>query len=274
MTTTVVDRGASCAITESRVQVVPTVEAWESLWAEMHAHQEPVPAVPAVNFDEKVLIAAFRGDCPSGGYGLSVKAIGINKKNLSVNLLYTSPGKNCMSTMMITQPYEVVAIDRVDTKMMEVNVSSEKTDCDEGGSSGIGGPRPIPVEWEEVASGEYCGVGQEQSLLITDQASWEALWEQIGSIQSPPPKIPKVDFTEKALVALFMGERNTGGFSQQIEYMQLKNESLKVSIIHALPGKNCMVTEALTQPYLVVSIGKDYAVDPFFSVMNIGRDCD
>lgn len=268
-----VDQGVSSAIKDSRVQLIGTAADWEALWAEMNSHREPAPDLPVINFDEKVLLAAFRGECPSGGYGLKIESVSASRKALNVALTYTAPGPNCMSTMMITQPYEVVAIDRVKTKSLAVNVDSKQVDCEQTEE-----PEPTPftyaIKWEEVASGAYCGISEEKRMLIKDQNAWQALWEQVGSNRIPAPELPEVNFEEKALVALFMGDRNNGGYGQSIDRIEVEKERLVVRLVHSSPGKNCITTSAIVQPYTIVAVDKKYATDASFVKEKVVRDCD
>lgn len=276
LTSTTLNQGNSSAIHESRVQLISTAADWEALWAEMNAHREPVEELPKVNFEEKMLVAAFRGDCGSGGYGLEIQSVEGTKKALKVNVLYTTPGKNCMSTMMITQPYEIVTIDRVTSKAIQVNVEDKVIDCEEETILEEDEPTPFTyaIKWEEVASGAYCGVNEEKRMLIKDQASWIALWEQVGSTRIPPPELPKVNFEEKVLLALFMGDRSNGGYGQSIDRIEVEKERLVVRVIHGSPGANCITTSAIVQPYNIVAIDKKYAYDASFTIEKVKRDCD
>lgn len=275
MTCTPVTTGASSGIHESRVQLVTHADEWESLWKEINADRDTYPPQMTVNFEEKILVAAFRGDCANGGYGLSIQAVNAKKKALQVNLLYTSPGKNCMSSMMITQPYEIVAIDRVSSKSIQVKVNDKVVDCEEEEFDlPPNKPAPFPIKWKEVASGAYCGVNKEQRMLIKDQASWKALWEEVGSTRIPPPELPEVNFEESVLVALFMGDRNNGGYSQGLGRMEMRDGKLKVEVIETMPGANCITTSAITQPYLIVAIDREYGDEASFSVVKLAEDCD
>lgn len=266
--------GASSGIHAAGVQLIGTAAEWEKLWAEMTSPQSPPPALPEVNFEEKMLLAAFRGDCASSGYGLEIRALQAGKKHLTVSLRYTTPGPQCMLSSMITQPYEIVEIDRVEAQEIQVSVENKVIDCGEEAVIEELESGTEPVRWKEVASGAYCGYHEEKRMLILDQIAWQALWEQVGSNQIPPPALPEVNFDEKALVALFMGDRGSGGYGQSIKKMEMENGRLVVRLIHGSPGKNCISTMAIVQPYTIVAIDKKYAKDPSFAIEKVVRDCN
>jgi hypothetical protein len=66
----------------------------------------------------------------------------------------------------------------------------------------------------------------------------------------------EIDFEKYTLVVAFMGESLSGGYSNQIAHIEEKEESLKIRILEISPGKNCMVTMAITYPQHAVLIEK------------------
>jgi len=130
------------------------------------------------------------------------------------------------------------------------------------------------VQWTEIAQGSYCGVHEEQRVHITDEESWAKLWKEVGSNRIPPPDLPQVNFGEYSIVALFMGDRSNGGFEQGIEGMSMQGDQLIVKLTHVTPGNNCITTEAIVQPYNIVSIAKQYAKEVSFEVGDVTRDCN
>ncbi|MEO8434037.1 MAG: protease complex subunit PrcB family protein [Pyrinomonadaceae bacterium] len=74
-----------------------------------------------------------------------------------------------------------------------------------------------------------------------------------GDLQKLVPGLPNLlddFFNGRAVVAAFMGERNTGGYS--VEISRAPNGSIRV--IANTPPKNAMVTQVITAPFKVVSI--------------------
>jgi hypothetical protein len=93
-------------------QVVRTAEEWEASWAELTAGYEPVPAAPAVDFGEEMLLVAAMGERTSGGYTIEVEAAALDGGTLRARLVETSPGPTCATTQAITCPAAAVRVPR------------------------------------------------------------------------------------------------------------------------------------------------------------------
>lgn len=72
----------------------------------------------AVDFDDKIVIAVFAGQQPSGGYSVSISSIKRVNDNLLVSLKFSEPDNNASVTLALTQPYIMLATDRVDGKIV------------------------------------------------------------------------------------------------------------------------------------------------------------
>ena len=82
-----------------------------------------------MNFDQKLLIAVFRGGCPSGGYNIHIKDITVNNNELLINVICTNPGNNCRKTMALTQPYAIYIVKRTKLNIC-FSESIVVNDCD------------------------------------------------------------------------------------------------------------------------------------------------
>lgn len=95
----------------------------------------------------------------------------------------------------------------------------------------------------------------EQSLEVIDTAlKLEDVYSQINISIQPKHQIPEVDFNNQVIAALFLGEKNTGGY--HIVPVEVVNEDDK-TIIHykeVTPGPRDMVTMSLTQPFCIIKI--------------------
>ncbi|AJQ93138.1 protease complex subunit PrcB family protein [Gynuella sunshinyii] len=63
-----------------------------------------------------------------------------------------------------------------------------------------------------------------------------------------------IDFTTHKVVLVDIGQKNTGGYSVNVTDTESEEGYLKVTAVTSVPGKGCMVTSALTNPYVFVSI--------------------
>lgn len=64
--------------------------------------------------------------------------------------------------------------------------------------------------------------------------------------------VPDVDFASNRVVALFMGEKSSGGFSIAIESVREEKSKVIVKIKKSYPDG--MASMALTQPYVIAKI--------------------
>jgi hypothetical protein len=93
-------------------------------------------------------------------------------------------------------------------------------------------------------------------VLITDSAAWETQWQRTAGTRVPTPAAPAVDFSTSSVVAVYMGQQRSGGYSVEVTGAELTNGTLKVTVRQTSPGPGSMVTMALTQPYHLVRIPK------------------
>jgi hypothetical protein len=107
---------------------------------------------------------------------------------------------------------------------------------------------------ETLQQGAYSGVTERKAVLIADEAAWRAQWQQSAANQVPVPAAPPVDFSKNSLVAVYMGEQRTGGYSVRVTSAQLIDSTLVVTVQETRPSPGSMVTMALTQPFHVVRI--------------------
>ncbi|BAD39580.1 hypothetical protein STH595 [Symbiobacterium thermophilum IAM 14863] len=105
-----------------------------------------------------------------------------------------------------------------------------------------------------LARGTHSGITAQEAALITSLAEWEALWRRHASRFDPPPALPPVDFSRSSVVALFAGERPTGGYSLYITDVAPQGDSLRVTALELRPAPGRPVTQAVTQPYHVIAV--------------------
>jgi hypothetical protein len=108
----------------------------------------------------------------------------------------------------------------------------------------------VSVPFTELLSGENAKVSRRVNYLITSDEGLKELWKLIGTKSA----MPKVDFTTRAVVAVFAGEEKTGGHSIVVSKIEDSGTTRTVAISRTAPGEGCMTTQALTSPYQIVEI--------------------
>ncbi len=86
---------------------------WAAFWMQAHALMEPVPPPPAVDFDTEMLLVAALGTRSSGGHAVTIDSVA-RGTTLRVFVTAVAPGADCITTMAITWPVQVVRVPRFD----------------------------------------------------------------------------------------------------------------------------------------------------------------
>ena len=110
---------------------------------------------------------------------------------------------------------------------------------------------PIPSEniageLKVIAEGAHSPVTTAFVAVIRDTDTYAAL-RQVAS------NIPELDadfFKSNVVIAAFLGERNTGGYSVEIT----RDTDGKIRVAEKAPGKDMMVPQMITAPFKVVSL--------------------
>lgn len=107
-------RELNTGVTERKRDVIRSQEEWGAFWARVYAPLRPVPELPAVNFEESVIVVASMGERSSGGYAIDVDEVEQTDAGLRVVVRETSPGASCMTTAALTQPVVAVRVPRTE----------------------------------------------------------------------------------------------------------------------------------------------------------------
>ena len=103
----------------------------------------------------------------------------------------------------------------------------------------------VSDEVKELAGGSYGKIQEPFVAVVRDAETYAALREMIESL----PQLNAEFFKTHLVVAAFLGQRRTGGYSVQIA--RAANNRLRVS--STSPSSGSMTTQALTAPFRIVS---------------------
>jgi hypothetical protein len=87
-------------------RIIDNQAAWEAFWS---ARPDPVPQ-DSIDFSRDIVLCVFRGQKPTGGYGISVTSIQRRGDNITVSLEMSDPAPGSMLTQALTNPFAVYRV--------------------------------------------------------------------------------------------------------------------------------------------------------------------
>jgi hypothetical protein len=112
----------------------------------------------------------------------------------------------------------------------------------------------VEIKVEKEWKGNHCGYTEPDKLVIKTEDRWREVWEKMHRLQLPGPKPPAIDFKKNMVIAVFMGERKTGGYEIEITRIEERKKEIVVEVEEKEPPPESMRTMTLTQPYHIVVI--------------------
>lgn len=99
--------------------------------------------------------------------------------------------------------------------------------------------------------------------VVADDASFATLWLQHnGSSQQKP----EVDFNKQTVIAVFAGQKKTGGYDIEITKIVQTGKTLEVTYHESSPAPDSLTTQVLTSPSHLVTINLSKANGDFDTV--------
>jgi hypothetical protein len=117
-------QGVYSGYNESGGLIIDNENNFKTLWAQTTGGQ-----APDVDFDSKVVLAAFAGDKPTGGYSIQISEVVLDDEKITANITLITPGRNCAVASSITNPYHIISIDKQEMPIEFVSYD-EVEDCD------------------------------------------------------------------------------------------------------------------------------------------------
>lgn len=115
----------------------------------------------------------------------------------------------------------------------------------------------VVVPFETLDRGNYSGIDRAFERVINDNLPWRSFWRQLNANTDPMPDPPEVDFTDKTLIAVGLGDRPSGAYSVEIDTIRLVNGTV---VVHYTERRSCgIATAAITQPYHLVLVDRTTA---------------
>jgi hypothetical protein len=113
------------------------------------------------------------------------------------------------------------------------------------------GAPALPLRSIEKGSQSFVDTTKQVTARTADE--WKAVWKQ----HNPARPAPEVDFSRDMVVGIFLGSRNSAGFS--VEIVGVEKEASGGLVVHykeTVPGRGAVTAQIITSPYHLVAVPK------------------
>jgi len=108
-----------------------------------------------------------------------------------------------------------------------------------------------------IARGTFRTKTTSGRVVCRDSAAWQRLWEEhMAEDERPSP--PTVDFSTQAVIAVFVGQRPTSGWTVEITAAEVPNGGRstggRLTVSYRVRGPVGPAQDVLTSPFHIVSL--------------------
>jgi hypothetical protein len=123
----------------------------------------------------------------------------------------------------------------------------------DGSGSGGGAKVTDDGKRRQIAAGED-GAPTAGELVASSADEWAQKWQESGATGAAPD-VSDVNFDNEVAVALFLGERPTGGWRVGSD-VTVRIQGQFGAVVYEIlgPGDGCSSTQAITHPYLALAV--------------------
>lgn len=121
----------------------------------------------------------------------------------------------------------------------------------ETASAEVAVPESTKVTFGVIGHGSKAeGITARKNYAIYTKEEYARIWKLTGSTE----KMPTIDFKKGYVIAVFAGNRATGGYAISVDSVSDTGYSRSVSVLIEKPGVGCITTQALTSPYQIIRV--------------------
>jgi PrcB C-terminal len=125
---TTITKGEHSGFDQPSSKVIQDQTTWEDTWDTIMSFLLDPPPPPQVDFTNYILLAHFMGQKGSGGYEVEFSRVIEGANKITATVREISPGPECLTPAMMTEPYHVVQIPKTD-KYVQFTVEKETHHC-------------------------------------------------------------------------------------------------------------------------------------------------
>ena len=122
----VIEEGQQSPLTSLSAVVITNREVWEVGYSYIHATRIPSPKAPTINFKDPLAILVTLGERRTAGFGIEIESIVLKEGTLIISTKEKCPKPGSGLLQVITQPYVILQIPRLNWQKIEVNLTNCK----------------------------------------------------------------------------------------------------------------------------------------------------
>jgi hypothetical protein len=144
-------------------------------------------------------------------------------------------------------------------------------------AAGCGGfpTAPGSVGLTTVIQTDGSGFNTEATTVVTDQTTWQSVWQDLNRGKSPIPALPSIDFGTEIVLVVTMGAQPSSGYVVTVESARFEDSVITVDVTMTSPGTRCVGLTVVTGPVHVVRLTRPPGRLPTvkFRITRRTRDC-
>lgn len=215
----------------------------DAAWAAALARYRNLSSAVKPDFRREIAIIAYMGVQNTGGHSVTITGLEQDNNGIitaAVKLRFPGPAE--FVTQALTSPIHVIKLTG-SRESVRFDVTSNRQQNPPG-----------PLKFIDVARRALDGgnAGAE-NVVVRDDAAWSALVARRPALAGAT----KPDFDEEMAIGVFLGPRSTGGYSANIDEIELERSGrITVRATATSPAPGQIVTQAFTSPFHVVATRK------------------
>ncbi len=107
-------------------------------------------------------------------------------------------------------------------------------------------------EVKVLAEGTTSNVSERKNYKVVTKEQFAEIWGMAYGDNAP--EIPNIDFSKKEAFAIFAGTKPSGGYAISVKSVSDTATARNVAIQLSSPGNDCVVTQSLTSPFVIVEV--------------------
>ncbi len=117
------------------------------------------------------------------------------------------------------------------------------------------------IPFKHIASGTHSIYTDSMGMEIGDRQRFLAVWK---GLNRKAEDLPDIDFNKYSVLAIFLGEQPTGGYRIRVDRIIDATSEWQVYVHVEKPDKDSLVSQARTQPYILVRVPYNWKVINYY----------